>query len=160
MIEKIQWNYPWRFRHEISKNYYGRELSHYVFAELTGEKKFEIVLPKETYYLNVNGDFYGLAERSKIIDISVIPNQKLEFKVKSCWNEEYTENVKIEKINDDTYSILICSYAQEKDSKKAFKTRVDEILTKEELEEKMQTLQPTIEVYPFIHPIGKCFSLE
>lgn len=156
MIEKIQWNYPWRFRHEISKNYYGRELSHYVFAELTGEKKFEIVLPKETYYLNVNGDFYGLTERSKIIDISVVPNEKLEFKVKSSWNEEYIENVKIEKINDSTYSVYISYYGEQKTSK----TRIDEVLTKEELVEKIQALQQTIEVYPFDLPVGKCFSLE
>ena len=156
MIEKIQWNYPWRFRHEISKNYYGRELSHYVFAELIGEKKFEIVLPKETYFIKVDGEFFGLAERSKIIDISVIPNEKLEFKLKSCWNEEYTENVKIEKIDDNTYSVYISYYGEQKTSK----TRVDEVLTKVELDERIQALQQTIEVYPFLLPIGKCFSLE
>lgn len=156
MFEKIQWNYPWRFRHEISKNYYGRELSHYVFAELTGEKKFEIVLPKETYFMKVDGEFFGLAERSKIIDISVIPNEKLEFKLKSCWNEQYTENVKIEKKDDDTYSVYISYYGEQKVSK----TRVDEVLTKEELYDRIQALQPTIEVYPFDLPVGKCFSLE
>ena len=156
MIEKIQWNYPWRFRHEISKNYYGRELSHYIFAELTGEKKFEIVLPKENYFVNVEGQFFELAERSKIIDISVVPNEKLEFKIKSCWNEEYTENVKIEKIDDNTYSVYITYYGEQKISK----TRVDEVLTKQELVEKMHALQPTIEVYPFDLPFGNCFSLE
>lgn len=156
MFEKIQWNYPWRFRHEISKNYYGRELSHYVFAELTGKEKFEIVLPKENYFIKVEGQFYGLAERSKIIDISVVPNEKLELKLKSCWNEEYIENVKIEKIDDDTYSIYISYYGEQKTSK----TRVDEVLTKKELDEKIQALQQTIEVYPFDLPVGKCFSLE
>lgn len=156
MIEKIQWNYPWRFRHEISTNHYGRELSHYVFAELTGEKKFEIVLPKETYFMKVDGEFFGLAERSKILDISVIPNEKLEFKVKSCWNEEYIEDVKIEKMDNDTYSVYISYYGEQKTTK----TRVDEILTKKELDEKMQALRPIIEVYPFILPIGKCFSLK
>ena len=156
MFEKIQWNYPWRFRHEISKNYYGRELSHYVFAELTSEKKFEIVLPKETYFIKVDGEFFGLAERSEIIDISVIPNEKLEFKLKSCWNEQYTENVKIEKKDDDTYSVYISYYGEQKVSK----TRVDEVLTKEELYDRIQALQPTIEVYPFDLPVGKCFSLE
>ena len=106
--------------------------------------------------MKVDGEFFGLAERSKILDISVNPNEKLEFKVKSCWNEEYIEDVKIEKMDNDTYSVYISYYGEQKTTK----TRVDEILTKKELDEKMQALRPTIEVYPFILPIGKCFSME
>ena len=80
----------------------------------------------------------------------------MEFKLKSCWNEEYIEDVKIEKMDNDTYSVYISYYSEQKISK----TRVDEILTPKELDEKIQALRPTIEVYPFILPIGKCFYLE
>lgn len=160
MLQKIHWLYPWRIRHDIRKNYYGHVLSHYVFAELmSGKRRANILLPEEVTYFKTDGHFYGFAEKSILKEVEVVPNEKLKFDICSCINSNNKTHVEILRVSSTNFRMTI--YSPEYNSYHYYspKKEITEILNEEQLQEKLQSLEQTIEVYPFILPFGNCFSI-
>lgn len=160
MLQKIQWTQPWRFRHDIVKNWSGAQLSHYVFAELTnGTEKFDILLPQQKGYdINFGSEFYGFANRSILEEVIVIPGEELTFLIRSRIDSNDKTKVNIRKLNNSEFGIFIVKNYEPYANKPADIN--DYPLSKIELQQKLKYIQPTIEVYPFILPFGNCFFVE
>ena len=160
MIDKIQWKKEWRLSSRVEKDYYGSVLHKDMIVELTDDNgKITVVLYEGEFNFEANGNFFGFADRSRIISAHVIPNELLEFEVCSYLSSENKTKVTIKKIGSNEYLVEV--YSKEYTGYGLHSPRKDikEVLAGEELRKKLLNIQGVFEAYPFlVLPLGNCFD--
>lgn len=162
MSDKIQWKNEWG----ISPQPIPYKNNEYVnVITVNGrEDNCTLIFEPRIYVHTKDGSFnFGYSSCNELNRVHVIPGKLLELVVRNMTRYTQTE-LTIKKINDDKYDVVIHSSSYHKEYKydgwgciqQHDGIDIKETLT---LKEKMYNMTPSIQIYPFILPLGSCFDL-
>ena len=165
MSEKIQWKHEYEIFTQPVPYKKGEYVN--VIKVNNGEQHCTMIYNPRIYVDTQKGSFnLGDSSSNELISIHVIPAEKLELVVRNC--SRYTKTkLTIDKVNEDKYDVVIHSSAYYHEYKydgwsccpQHDGIHTKETLTLNELKEKMSNMIPSIQIYPFILPLGCCFDL-
>ena len=165
MSEKIQWKHEYDIHTQQIP--YQRDQYVNVIRVNDGEQNCTLIYEPRIYVHTQKGSFnLGDSSCNELSRIHVVPGEELELVVRNC--SRYTKTkLTIDKVNEDKYDVVIHSSAYYHEYKydgwsccpQHDGIDIKETLTLNELKEKMSNMTSSIQIYPFILPLGSCFDL-
>lgn len=165
MSEKIHWKHEYEIFPQKILYKYNEYVN--VIRVNDGEQNCNLIYEPRIYVHTQKGSFnLGYSSCNELSRVHVVPGEELELVVRNM--SRYTKTkLTIKKINDDKYDVVIhsSSYCTEYKydgwtcSPQHDGIDIKETLTLNELKEKMYNMTSSIQIYPFILPLGSCFAL-